>query len=138
MKHLTIIIVSIVMSSSLFAQNSVKSLRPNELTPQIWNQYNKGEIQELIVEFRQGDKLPNTLQTEGDLLETSEANPSYVTVQRNFWVQMKPNDLQLSLDGSHFKPFQKVVSGELTIGTGAENPGGVANSINVGLKAMIK
>lgn len=133
-KHLAIVVVGIAMSTSLFAQ----SFRASELTPQIWDKYNKGEIRELVVEFQQGDKIPVTLQAEGDLLETSEANPSYVTVQRNFWVQMKHNDLKLSLDGTHFKPFKKVVEGSLTVGAGAEQQGGIANAINVGFKAMIK
>jgi hypothetical protein len=137
-KHLAIIAVSIAMSSSLFAQNIVKSVRANELTPQIWNEYNKGEIQELLIEFQQGDKLPVTFQAEGDLLETTEANPSYVTVQRSFWVQMKQNSLQLSLDGTHFKPFKKLIAGSLSVGAGAGQQGGIANSINIGFKAMIK
>lgn len=137
-KHLAAMVVGILMSSSLFAQSAVKSLRASELTPQIWNRYNNGEIQTLLVEFQHGDKLPVTLLAEGDLFETSEANPSYVTVQRNFWVQIKHDAVLLSLDGTHFKPFQKMISGSLTVGAGAENQGGVANSINVGFKAMLK
>lgn len=133
-QHLTLVALSIALTSSLFAQ----TFRASDLTSQIWSKYHKGEIQELTVEFRQGDKLPVSLQLEGDLLETSEANPSYVTVQRSFWVQMKQNALELSLDGTHFKPFKQLTNNTLTVGTGAEQQGGIANAINIGLKALIK
>src|SRR5690606_15542266 len=74
-----------------------RTVRATELTSKIWSQLDKGEIEDLIVEFRQGDEIPVTLQTEGDLLETKSANPSYVGVKRSFWVRMEQNQILMSL-----------------------------------------
>jgi hypothetical protein len=97
-----------------------------------------GEASERIVEFRQGDRLPVSLSTKGDFLETVEAGNAYVNVKRNFWLKLKDNDVQVSLDGVTYKPIKDVVAGTFSAGTSADESGGVAGALNVALEAYLK
>lgn len=115
-----------------------RTVRATELTAKIWSQLDKGEIEDLIIEFRQGDEIPVTLQTEGDLLETKSANPSYVGVKRSFWVRMEQNQILMSLDGVQFKPFHQMLSGSFTVGASSDQSGGPANAINMLFKGFLK
>lgn len=115
-----------------------RSIRATELNSQIWSQYNKGEIGDLIVEFRQEDEVPINFQAQGDLLETKVSNPTYLRVKRTFWVKMEQKQILMSLDGVNFKPFNQVIGGTLTVGTSQEPSDGPANAINVLLNANLK
>ena len=115
-----------------------RTVRATELNPQIWSQYNKGEFNELTVEFRQGDEVPLNFQAEGDLLETKVSNPSYLGVKRTFWVRMEQKQILMSLDGVNFKPFNQIIGGSFTVGASSEPNGGPANALNVLLKAFLK
>lgn len=130
--------VLLVMGSFAFAQGNSRTIRAADLSPQIMSQFDRGEISELTVEFRQGDRLPVTLQAEGDLLETTETNPSYFTVKKAFWAKIEQYGILMSLDGVSFKPFKNVVTGSVAAGASASNPHGVANAINVIFKAVLK
>ena len=44
----------------------------------------------------------------------------------------------ISFDGSKFENIQEALSGEFTAGAGAGENGGVADAINLGLKARIR
>ncbi len=126
------------LGSEVRAQTPVKRVRAVELTSQLWSDFNKGEIQELVVEFRHGDRLPITLAAEGDLLETAELNPSYVTVKRNFWIKIEQNQMYLSLDGSIFKHFKDSLTGSFTAGASSDDRNSAANAINLVFKAVLK
>ncbi|MFN7685700.1 MAG: hypothetical protein ACK5QT_09860 [Oligoflexia bacterium] len=115
-----------------------RTVRATELTPQVWSQFDKGEISDLTVEFRQGDEIPVTLQTEGDLLETKSASPTYIGVKRSFWVRMEQNQILMSLDGTHFKPFNQVIGGSFTVGASSDQIGGPASAINMLFKGYLK
>ena len=129
--------MALTFSSQMVARTP-NTIRATELSPQHWDRFRKGDIKELVVEFREGDEIPVTMQAEGDLLETSEAVASYVTIKRNFWVRVEQGDLKMSLDGVKFKPFNKLISGTLTAGASTEEDGGVANGVSLGLKAILK
>ena len=134
----TMIGALLLLSTQLFAQGTTKVVRATKLSPALWGQFHKGEIECLQVEFRQGDEIPVQLNAEGDLLETSESNPSYVTVKRGFWVQMKQDDVQISFDGTNYKPFKEAIAGTITAGASSDEQGGIANAINLGFKLLMK
>lgn len=115
-----------------------KTIRATEMTGSLWQRLTAGTAEELIVEFRQGDELPVSFTAEGDLIETSRAGVSYVSVKRNFWLKLQNNDVQMSLDGSAYRPVKDMLTGSLTAGAGSEENGGIANAINLGLKANLK
>lgn len=132
-------IVAICALALVAAASSVqaRTVRATDLNSAIWSEINKGTATDIIVEFRQGDRLPVTINAEGDLIETTEVNNSYVVVKRNFWIQPQANSLLLSLDGQTFKPVGDLLTGSLEAGAGAPT-GGIANAINVTFKAYLK
>ena len=134
----TLTLSLITLSAS--ATPSQKPIRATDMSPKIWDQYEQGKIQELNIEFREGDKLPINLDAGGDLFEITEANPSYITISKNFWIRLKAQKTFISLDGTQYKPFRDVLNGTLTIGAGTsnQNGGGIANLINISLKAHLK
>jgi hypothetical protein len=116
-----------------------QSVRATQLTGKVWSDFEKGKAKDLTVEFRQGDRLPVTLQAKGDMIETSESAASYVVVKRPFWVRLEQDGIQVSLDGSTYKPFKDAVGGNLTVGASTDGAeGGAANAINVVLDAVLK
>lgn len=115
------------------------AIRVTELNPKVWSDLEKGIAQELLIEFRQGDRLPITLGAQGDLIETTESHPSYVTVRRSFWIKLTQADVQMSLDGSTFRPINQIVGGTFNIGASADHTDGrTASAINMLFKAYIK
>jgi hypothetical protein len=115
-----------------------KTFHAGDMTSNQWSQLMASGPQEVVVEFRQGDEIPISFASEGDLLETSQTGISYVKVKRSFWVRIHQNDIEMSLDGSTFKPFKEVISGSFTAGAGANQPGIPVNSINLVLKTLLK
>jgi hypothetical protein len=115
-----------------------KTVRATDLTTQQWTNFTSGTLTDLVVEFRQGDVLPVTLMAQGDLIETSQAATSFVTVKKNFWLDAQANNVQISLDGTTFKNISDVVSGSIEADAGSPTNGGVANTINVMFRAFLK
>lgn len=118
--------------------SEARTVRATEMTSSLWSRLTAGTADELIVEFRQGDQLPVNISAKGDLLETVQAGTAYVTVKRNFWLKLQNDDIQMSLDGATFKPIKDAVDGTLSAGTSADESGGLANAINIGLEAYLK
>jgi hypothetical protein len=135
-----VVILAVAVSLALLGQSyaQAKPIRATELSSQVWSQFNRGEIGELTVEFREGDEIPVILQAGGDLIETRDNNPTFVGVKRSFWVRVAENQVLMSLDGSTFKPFSSVIEGSLTVGASSGHNGGPANAVNVLLTAYLK
>jgi len=133
-------LATLVMMMGMLVGGIAKAdtIRVSHLTPEIWDKFQNGLISELIVEFRQGDIIPLTVKTEGDLLETTNVSPSDVTVKTNFWVKLKQNDVTMSLDGATFEPFKDLITGSFTVGASSGQNGGPANSIDAVFKAFLK
>ncbi len=127
-----------MLSLLLVGTAEAKTIRATEMNGSLWSRLTAASAEDLIVEFRQGDELPVSFSAEGDLLETSRVGTSYVSVKRNFWLKLENNDVQMSLDGTAFKPIKDMVTGSLTAGAGSGDNGGIANAINIGLKANLK
>jgi hypothetical protein len=136
MRNVSTLLVFIGLLYSGLAE--AKSIRATELNGSLWARITAGSSEELVVEFRQGDELPISFSTEGDLLETSRVGASYVNVKRNFWLKIEGSDVQMSLDGSVYRPIKDMISGSIVAGAGSGDNGGVANSISIGLKANLK
>jgi hypothetical protein len=114
------------------------SLRATDLDSGTWAKVFSGQLQDLIVEFRQGDEIPVMLSAEGDFFESLRSQPTPLSIKKNFWMKVNKNTLLFSLDGNDFKPLPQVASGTLLVGTGAGDGGGRAHLININLKAYQK
>jgi hypothetical protein len=135
-KTMHIVIVALGLCAAGISE--AKTVRATEMTSSLWSKLTAGTADELIVEFRHGDQLPVSITAKGDFLETAQAGVTYVNVRRNFWLKLQNNDVQMSIDGSTFKPIKDVVGGMLTAGANAEESGGIANAINIALEAYLK
>lgn len=88
--------------------------------------------QESALIFRQGDKVPLSLAVGGDLIEAENQPLQYLTVKRDFLMRIRGDKFELSLDGSEYKPFDKFLTGNLSLSTGS------AGELVVGLKALLR
>lgn len=131
-----IILLFLATFSAIASQAEV--FRVGELTDQVWEQYDRGEIKELVIEFKKDDWLPVNTLVEGDFLESQTNEPNQLLVKRNFFVKMNEKSVLLSLDGLTYKPIQDMVRGSLQVGTSSGRRGGAANALNVTLRAFIK
>ena len=118
---------------------TLKTIRATELGAGFFSDLQNGKLDNMIVEFQEGDELPVTLKAEGDLIYTTYSSVSYVGIKRNFWLKLMDNKLELSLDGVVYKDIREVVSGKVLAGAGtADGQGGVADAINVVFEAFLK
>jgi len=119
-----------------FAQAEL--VRATQLNGDMWQKLRNGEINELIVEFRQGDTLPVTMNVGGDLLGTKDNRPSSVLVKRGFFIKFEQDHLWMSLNGADYKSFSDFVRGNIFVGASADQSGGPANAIDVLMQAFLK
>jgi len=116
-----------------------KTIRALDLNAKVFTDFEKGQFEDLVIEFREGDNIPINLQALGDFLETNGPITGPLIIKRNFWMQLKKKDIKMSLDGAHFKPLNKIVRGNLTAGaSSSENDGGRAEAIQVLLQAFLR
>ena len=117
---------------------SAKVVRATEMGSSMWSDLTKGKLDEVTVEFRQGDELPVAFEAQGDLMETRQTSVSTVGIKRNFWLKLSQNDIVISMDGTTFKKLNEVTSGSLEAGAASATNGGVADAINIVFKAFLK
>ena len=134
----TLINATLALALSFVSIAEAKIVRATEMNSSLWSHLTAGSSEELIVEFRQGDELPVTFSSEGDLLGTTQVGTSYVIVKKSFWLKLQNNDGQMSLDGIIYKPINDVVTGSFTAGANSGHNGGPANAINLILRANLK
>lgn len=115
-----------------------KTIRASALGASVWSEITKGKLSDVIIEFRQGDELPVSFSAEGDLFETTQSSVGYVGIKKNFWIKLQNNKILMSLDNLSFKEIKDVISGSFEAGTGASQNGGLANTLNLALKAYLK
>lgn len=125
-----------LLISTQFAE--ARTIRATEMSGSKWAQLTQGKLQDLVVEFREGDELPMTFVAEGDLIATTHSPITYVTIKRSFWLKAGHNTLDMSLDGNTFKPFNQVITGQAGIGALPDQEGGPATSIQATFKAFLK
>ncbi len=115
-----------------------KTIRATDLGSSIWSEISKGSLTDVTIEFGQGDQLPVSFSAEGDLFETTQNSVGYVGIKKNFWIKLQNSNILMSLDNSSFKDIKDVISGSFEAGTGADQNGGLANTLNLALKAYLK
>ena len=116
-----------------------KSIRATELKSSDWAAFSSGALRGVVIEFRQGDELPVTLNAEGDLLETIRPATSYIGVKRIFWLRFEASRVQVSFNGRDFRDLNEVLSGSVTASAGSgPDGGGLADGIQIVFKAYLK
>ena len=118
--------------------SEAKTVKASEMTPALWTEATSGKAQDLKIEFRQGDELPVSLVAQGDLIETTRPEVSYVRVKKDFWLLMNQDKFQISWDGTHFRNIQEVLTGSIQAGASNDNGNGIANALNITFNAKIK
>jgi len=83
------------------AQQAIAPLRVSANAPAPLHQLRPG--QPLIVDFKAGDRIPMSIQIDGEVIETTPS-PSIVwlTAKRDFSVRINGKEIKTSLDGQHF------------------------------------
>lgn len=119
-------------------QARTKVMRATDMGTTMWSDLSHGKLGDVVVEFRQGDELPISFEAQGDLIESKQNSISYVGVKKSFWLRLSQNLIEISLDGTVFKKMNDVLTGSLEAGTGSDQNGGPANSINIMFKAFLK
>lgn len=133
----TAILATIALGLSNLA--AAANLRATELSAPLWGQLPQNSPQSIvIIEFRQGDKLPVSLTSTGDLLQTPEPAMGQVEVKRNFWLKVQDNQIQISLDGVTYKDFRDALHGRIEAGFDVGSSGGIARAINMAFRADLK
>ena len=92
-----------------------------------------------LVKFKEGDRLPVKLQTEGNLFEITQESTVYITVKHTFWIKFHEEKILASLDGIAFKPVQEVFGGSFQMGANnSESPEGIASAIYLKFNAALR
>lgn len=125
----------VVFAMSPWAQARI--VRAADVSPAMWRQIESGKAADTVIEFRQGDELPITLTAEGDLVETVRSGVTSIAIKRTFWLRILANVIEISLDGSTFKPIPQVLSGSVEVGANSD-ASGAANGMNVLFRAVLK
>ncbi|MCC6277361.1 MAG: hypothetical protein IT289_05550 [Oligoflexia bacterium] len=89
-----------------------------------------------VIQFVKGDVITLKVETNGDLLETTQSSPSLVTVKQEFFLREDQGNILLSFDGINFKPIQDVLKGNIS--AGASGSTGVATGINFLMSMYLK
>lgn len=127
----------VVLALGICSVTNAKTIRATEMNAATWSAMSGPNLQETVIEFRQGDRLSVEFSAEGDLLETNQAPSGVIGVKRDFWLRVGSRGLEISLDGLSYRPLNEVVSGSLKAGASGPD-GGAANAINLALKAYLK
>lgn len=115
------------------------TLRATDLDNATWSRFFAGKLPEVLIEFRQGDRLPVTLTAEGDFFETQNPQSTPLNIKKDFWMKVVNNDVQFSLNGTDFKPLPQMAKGQFNVGANADDSsGGRANGINMNIQAYQK
>lgn len=139
-KKMILVILTLLLCSTVNASVE-NSIRVSKLSSELIARIQKGEVKNLIVEFKEGDRLPVNLKAEGDLFESVDSNPTFAEVKKDFCVKVDGSNLLMSLDGVNFKPFNQMARGSVSVGTNADGNNGTgfpAGAINIIFSAFLK
>ena len=118
--------------------SEAQTLRATDIDSNTWSKVFAGQMQGVVIEFRQGDYLPINFTAEGDFFETRQTQPNYLSIKKSFWMMVVKKDLLFSVDGTNYKPLPQVAQGSLMLGAGTDENSGRANVLNINLKATQK
>jgi hypothetical protein len=69
-----------------------------------------------VIELRKGDIIPLEYSMDGDFVETLRSAQISLRAKENLWIRISASQVEVSFDGTNFKPFSSVASGSLEIG----------------------
>src|SRR6478609_448917 len=125
-----IILAALASSTTMScAQSTIAPVRVSGNAPGPWPSIREG--QPLIIDFKAGDRIPVSIQADGEVVETTPS-PTIVwlTAKRDFSVRIRGMDIKTSLDGVHFDE-KPAVPGHFQIGIGATREEGVKGVVRV-------
>ncbi|HEX2674820.1 MAG TPA: hypothetical protein VHM25_28285 [Polyangiaceae bacterium] len=83
------------------AQSPITPLRVSAHAPGPWPPIREG--QPLIIDFKAGDRIPVSIQADGEVVETTPSPSTiWLTAKRDFSVRIRGAEIKTSLDGVHF------------------------------------
>lgn len=139
-KKMIFVILTLLLCLTVTA-NAESSIRVSKLSPELIAKIQKGEVENLVVEFKEGDRLPVNLKAEGDLFESVDSNPTFVEVKKDFYVKVTGSNIHMSFDGINFKPINELLRGSVSVGANSDNGNTEnfpASVINVVFSAFLK
>lgn len=139
-KKMTFVILALLLCSAVKADTG-SSIRVSKLGPEMMTKIQKGEVKNLVVEFKEGDRLPVNLKAEGELFESVDSNPIFVEVKKDFYVKVTGSNVQMSFDAVNFSPINELIRGSVSVGANSDNSNTVnfpASVINVIFSAFLK
>lgn len=120
LKRVIVLIGALLLSTSLMAESNV-TIRSTKLNAEFLNKIQKGEVENTVIEFIEGDRLPINLKAEGDLFESADSNPTFVEVKKHFFVKIMKNDATMSFDGEIYKPIKELLRGSGRVNVSSSN-----------------
>jgi hypothetical protein len=125
-----LIILTVLATSTLScAHSSIAPIRVNSNTPSPWPPLREG--QPLIIDFKAGERIPVSIQADGEVVETTPSPSTiWLTAKRDFSVRIQGAEIKTSLDGVHFdrKP---AVPGHFQLAIQASREGGTQVVVRV-------
>ena len=113
------------------SEASMKKIRFSDISSKEFKNILNGNPADLVVEFRQGDQIPISINAVGDIFETRDSEPNHLVVKRSFFLKFdQMPTLLMSWDGERFVPFKELVGGKFEIGV----EGAPASQININLE----
>jgi|SRR6185369_10506009 len=97
-----ILLAALAASTTLScAQSSLPPLRVGAHAPGPWPPLREG--QPLIIDFKAGDRIPVSIQADGEVVETTPSPSTiWLTAKRDFSLRIRGAEIKTSLDGVHF------------------------------------
>ena len=104
------------------AHSSIAPLRVAANAPAPWPPLRAG--QPLIIDFKAGDRIPVSIQVDGEIIETTPSPSTiWLTAKRDFSVRINGTEIKTSLDGLHFDE-KPAAPGQFQFGLEATREGG--------------
>jgi len=105
------------------AHSSMSPLRVSASAPAPWPPLREG--QPLIIDFKAHDRIPVSIQVDGEVIETTPSPSTiWLTAKRDFSVRIRGSEIKTSLDGVHFDE-KPAVPGHFQFGVEATREHGV-------------
>jgi len=97
----SLFLAALVASTASCASTAINPLRVRASAPAPWPPLREG--QPLIIDFKAGERIPVSIQADGDVVETTPSPSTiWLTAKRDFSVRIRGAEIKTSLDGQHF------------------------------------
>jgi len=118
-----VILAALASSTTIScAHSSIAPVRVSANAPAPWPPIREG--QPLIIDFKAGDRIPVSIQADGEVVETTPSPSTiWLTAKRDFSVRIRGAEIKTSLDGVHFDE-KPAVPGHFQLGLEATRESG--------------